>query len=154
MTELKKGEMLSKMLVIATNAHAGQFDKGGKPYILHCLAVMNLLDSSDEELLCIAVGHDVIEDTAITYQELANAGMSARVIDGIRSLTKVPGETYEEYKYRVFENVDAMYVKRCDLMHNSDIRRLKGVRQKDLDRIAKYHRFYVEIEQRLQQEIK
>lgn len=72
MTELKKGEMLSKMLVIATNAHAGQFDKGGKPYILHCLAVMNLLDSSDEELLCIAVGHDVIEDTAITYQELAN----------------------------------------------------------------------------------
>ena len=72
----------------------------------------------------------------------------------IRSLTKVPGETYEEYKYRVFENVDAMYVKRCDLMHNSDIRRLKGVRQKDLDRIAKYHMFYAEIEQRLQKEIK
>ena len=36
----KKGELLNKMLVLATNSHAGQFDKGGNPYILHALSVM------------------------------------------------------------------------------------------------------------------
>ena len=47
---MKKGEMLSKMLVLATNAHAGQFDRGGKPYILHPLAVLELANSDDEEI--------------------------------------------------------------------------------------------------------
>jgi (p)ppGpp synthase/HD superfamily hydrolase len=48
------------MLVLATNAHAGQTDKAGKPYILHCLKVMHYLKSEDEELMCIALGHDII----------------------------------------------------------------------------------------------
>ena len=52
--------MLSNMLVLATNAHAGQTDKAGKPYILHCLKVMHYLKSEDEELMCIALGHDII----------------------------------------------------------------------------------------------
>jgi len=146
---MARGEMLNKMLVIATNAHAGQYDRGGAPYILHPLTVMNYLKTDDEELQCIAVGHDVIEDTNVTYQDLKEAGISARVRAGIQALTKVPGETYEEYKEKVFANHDAMKVKRCDLRHNTDVRRLKGVTSKDLDRMAKYHRFYLEIEQRL-----
>jgi (p)ppGpp synthase/HD superfamily hydrolase len=145
----KKGEMLDKMLQLATNAHHGQFDKGGQPYILHPLKVMHYLKSDDEELMCIALGHDVVEDCNVTYVDLEAAGMSKRVIDGIRCLTKVPGETLSEYKERVFSNRDAMLVKRSDLRHNSDIRRLKGVSQKDLERLAKYQLFYLEIEAKL-----
>lgn len=146
---MKKGEMLDKMLVLCTNAHHGQFDKGGRPYILHPLRVMSFLKTDDEELQCIALGHDVIEDTKTTYADLRAAGISERVIEGIRALTKVPGETYEEYKERVFASHDAMIVKSCDLRHNSDIRRLKGVTEKDIARIAKYHTFYLEIQARL-----
>jgi hypothetical protein len=147
--EMKKGVMLAKMLVIATNAHAGQYDKGGLPYILHPLKVMHYLKSDDEELQCIALGHDVIEDTDITYKYLRDEGMSERVIAGIRGMTKVPGQTYEEYKEGVFANIDSMKAKKADLRHNSDIRRLKGVTDKDVARIAKYMKFYSEIEAKL-----
>ena len=146
---MKKGEMLGKMLVIATNAHGGQFDRGGNPYILHPLKVMHYLKTDDEELMCIALGHDVIEDTDVTYQDLMDAGMSNRVIDGIKSLTKMPGQTYAEYKQAVFANNDAMIVKSADLRHNTDIRRLKGVTEKDIERTAKYHTFYLEIQSKL-----
>ncbi len=148
---MKKGEMLGKMIVLVTNAHAGQYDRGGNPYILHPLKVMHYLKTDDEELQCIALGHDVIEDTDTTYADLRAAGMTERIITGISALTKVPGETYDEYKRRVFGNVDAMRVKLCDLRHNTDIRRLKGVSEKDLERMAKYQRFYLEIQSRLQE---
>ncbi len=147
---MKKGELLSKMLHIATNGHHGQFDKGGNPYILHPLKVMHYLKSDDEELMCIALGHDVIEDTSVTYQDLREAGITERIIDGIRALTKQPGQTYDEYKEGVFANVDAMRVKLADLRHNTDIRRLKGVSDKDIARIAKYQKFYLEIRERLE----
>lgn len=146
-----KGYQLNKMLVLAVNNHAGQYDKGGNPYILHPLKVMHYLKSEDEELQCIALGHDIIEDTKVTYSELRDLGFTNRIIEGIRALTKQSGETYEEYKFRVFANVDAMRVKLCDLRHNTDIRRLKGVTEKDIARMAKYHTFYMEIVARLQE---
>lgn len=140
-----KREKLGEMIVIAANKHAGQFDKGGHPYILHVMAVMYLVESEDDEVKQIAAGHDLVEDTETTYSELRSLGFSERVIDGIRSLTKVPGETYEEYKEKVKRNRDAILVKMADLKHNSDISRLKGLRQKDFDRMAKYMAFYAEL---------
>lgn len=148
--KMNKGEMLDKMLLLVVNAHHGQFDRGGAPYVLHVLKVMHYLKTDDEELLCMALGHDVIEDTKTTYQELHEIGMSERVIKGIRALTKQPGQTLDEYKSAVFASEDAMRVKLADLRHNSDIRRLKGVTQKDLARMVKYHEFYLEIKWRLQ----
>lgn len=145
---MKKGELLGKVLVLATNAHAGQFDKGGKPYILHPLAVMALLNSDDEELQCIALLHDVIEDTKTTWKDLEDLGCSPRIISAVAALTKMPGQSYDEYKERVFANKDAMLVKMADLRHNTDIRRLKGVSQKDIDRLAKYNRFFLELQSR------
>lgn len=147
---MKKGEMLGKMLILATAAHNGQFDRGGRPYILHPLKVMYYLKTDDdEELQCIALGHDVIEDTRVTFQDLREAEMSERVVRGIAALTKMPGQTLDEYKVGVFANFDAMRVKAEDLRHNSDIRRLKGVTAKDIERVAKYHQFYLEIQERL-----
>lgn len=146
---MKKGQMLESMLILMVNAHAGQFDKGGAPYALHPLKVMHYLKSADEELMCIALGHDVIEDTDVTYADLVAAGLSQRVINGIRAMTKLPGQTLDEYKLGIFSNVDAMRVKLCDLRHNSDIRRLKGISEKDIERMAKYSKFYMEIQTKL-----
>lgn len=143
---MKKGEMLNKMLVLATNRHSGQFDRGGNPYILHPLKVMYFLNTEDEELQCIALGHDVVEDTDTTYQELREIGFSERIVKGIQSLTKMPGETYDQYKAKVKANPDAIKVKMCDLRHNTDIRRLKSVTEKDIARTEKYNRFYQELQ--------
>lgn len=147
---MKRGEMLDKALHLATNAHHGQFDKGGKPYILHPLRVMSFLKSDDEELQCMALLHDVIEDTDTTYLELMEAGMSTRVIEGIMALTKERGFSYDQYKAKIFKNRDAMQVKMADLRHNTDVRRLKGVAQKDIERMAKYHTLYLELRQKLE----
>lgn len=144
-TKMRKGEMLNKMLVLATSRHAGQFDRGGNPYILHPLKVMYYLKSDDEELQCIALAHDLVEDTDTTFNELREIGFTDRIIEGIRSLTKMPGEGYDEYKIRVKANPDAIKVKMCDLRHNTDVRRLKGVTEKDLARMEKYHRFFMEL---------
>lgn len=146
---MKKGELLGKVLVLATNAHAGQFDRGGRPYILHPLKVMHYLKSDDEELQCMALLHDVVEDTNTTWHDLEAIGCTPRVIAGVKALTKMPGQSYDEYKEGVFANEDAMRVKMADLRHNTDIRRLKGVTQKDLDRLAKYNRFFMELQSRL-----
>lgn len=148
---MKKGELLGKVLVLATNAHAGQFDRGGKPYILHPLKVMHYLKTDDEELQCIALLHDVVEDTDTSWHDLEEIGCTIRVVNAVKALTKLPGQTYDEYKDVVFANQDAMRVKLCDLRHNTDIRRLKGVTQKDIDRIAKYNRFYLELQAKLQE---
>lgn len=117
--------------------------------ILHPLTVIHKVGSIDEELQCIAVLHDTIEDSDVTYKDLVNAGMSVRVIAGVKALTKVPGQTYDEYKQEVFSNNDAMLVKKEDLRHNTDIRRLKGVTEKDIVRMVKYQTFYMEIQQKL-----
>ena len=149
---MKKGEMLGNMIVLATNAHAGQFDKGGHPYILHCLKVLHYTGSDDEEIQCIAVGHDLLEDTQTSFEDLYDAGMTDRVVDAITALTKMPGQSLEGYKAEVFSNRDAMIVKRADLKHNSDIRRLKGVTDKDVARMGRYMQFFAEIEERLNEQ--
>lgn len=137
---------LNKMLVLVTTEFDGIYDKGGFPYVLHCLKVMHYLKTDDEELQQIALGHDLIEDRKnITYQLLREMGFSERVINGIRCLTKVPGETEQEYLEKVKSNPDAIRVKLCDLRHNSDIRRLKGITLRDINRIEKYHHMYLEL---------
>jgi (p)ppGpp synthase/HD superfamily hydrolase len=142
---MKKGEMLSKMITLATELHAGQYDKGGRPYILHPLTVMHRLRTDDEELQCIAVGHDLLEDTDIGQESLRRLGFSERVVKGIACLTKYPGEDEAQYREAVRANPDAVRVKMEDLRHNSDIRRLKGVRPKDIERMVRYHEFYLEL---------
>jgi len=142
---MKKGEMLSKMISLATERHAGHFDKGGRPYILHPLTVMHRLRTDDEELQCIAVGHDIVEDTGTTALELMRLGFSARVVAGIHALSKRCGMSDAQYRALVKSNPDAVRVKIEDLRHNSDIRRLKGVTEKDVARMVRYHEFYLEL---------
>lgn len=143
---MKRGEMLNKMLILVATEFSGVFDRGGTPYSMHCLKVMYYLKTEDEELQCIGLGHDLIEDRKnITYALLAEMGFSERVIAGIRAMTKLPGQTPEEYLEQVKANPDAIRCKLADLRHNSDIRRLKGVTTKDVARIEKYHKMYLEL---------
>ena len=142
---MKRCELLNKMLVLATTKHSGQFDRGGQPYILHPLKVMYYLKSDDEELQCIALGHDIVEDCGVTYADLRELGFTERIVIGIKGVTKVPGETHDEYMERIKANPDCIRVKLADLRHNSDIRRLKGITEKDVARIAKYHKMYLEL---------
>lgn len=137
--------MLSKMLAITATAHQGQYDKAGKPYFLHCLEVMWLLTTDDEELQCIALGHDLQEDTNITALDLYAAGMTDRIVFGVHAMTKWKHLSYEDYKAQVKSNPDAIKVKMADLTHNSDIRRMKSVCQKDFERVIKYRQFYAEL---------
>lgn len=138
------------MIRLAANEHHGQYDLAGVPYFMHVMSVMYLTGSSDEEIQCIAVGHDLLEDTSIDEWVLVDFGFSERVIAGIKALTKFEGQSYEEYQQAVFANRDAMIVKMADLRHNSDLTRLKGVRDKDVERMGKYIRFYDELQKRLE----
>lgn len=156
------------MISLAAQAHEDQFDKSGQPYILHTLKVMHYLKTDDEELKCIAVGHDLIEDcpeyylndlkyceiyseyfyenNLYTYRHyLRYLGFTDRIINGIVFLTKITGETYDQYKEKVKSNPDSILVKMADLRHNSDIRRLKGITSKDIERTRKYFEFYLEL---------
>ena len=135
-------EQLNEAIRIAVVAHNGQLDKGGKPYILHPLHLMNQL-MFDTELATIAVLHDVVEDSDITLEHLYSSGFSDRICQALKCLTHRPEQSYEEYIQIISRNYDAIRVKRKDLEHNSDITRLKGVTDKDLKRMQKYHKAFV-----------
>lgn len=137
-------EQLSLAITIASSAHKCQFDKGGKPYILHPLHLMNQL-LFDTQLATIAVLHDVVEDSAIALTTLVFMGFSERICNAVSLLTHDSDDSYEEYISKICTNIDAIRVKRKDLEHNSDITRLKGVRDKDLERIHKYHKAFIKL---------
>lgn len=130
--------ILATAIHFAAEKHALQTDKGGRAYILHPLRMMMRLRTNDDELMAIAVLHDVVEDCKVSFDDLRNIGMTERVIAGVAALTKQNGETYEQFIDRTTGNRDAMLVKREDLRDNSDITRLKGISEKDVTRMAKY----------------
>lgn len=135
---------LGLAISIAANAFKDKIDKGGKPYILHCLHVMNKLKyENDEELMIVGVLHDLIEDTFYTIEDLTELGFSKRVTTLINLLTHKEGVDYMTYIEQIKSNSEcAVKVKMQDLRHNSDILRMKGLREKDFKRLEKYHRAY------------
>lgn len=128
--------MISKALHIAKTAHRGQLDKGGNPYILHPIAVSQLVDSEEEKI--VALLHDVVEDTDITLEYLKLEGFSDNIIAAVSVLTKQPGVSYNDYISKLKENTIAARVKVADITHNSDISRIPNPTEKDLERIKRY----------------
>ena len=135
--------MLGKAIALASEVHKEQTDKAGKPYILHPIRMMMRLRTEDEELMAIAILHDVVEDSTITLEDLAKMGFSSRILLGVEGLTRRGDEDYEAFIKRAALNPDSKRVKLEDLRDNSDITRLKGLRKKDFDRMEKYHKAYV-----------
>lgn len=142
---LTPAQELSLAIKIAAEYHINQKDKGGNPYILHPLKVMHYLKTEDFQLMAIAALHDVVEDTDLELSDLVLMGFSNRVKDGVLLLTKRKGQSPEEYFTGIANSYDATRVKLADLRHNTDVRRLKGISEKDLLRIAKYHDMYLRL---------
>lgn len=135
--------MLGKAIYIASAAFEDKKDKGGEPYILHCIEVMNNVSIKEDKYKIVAVLHDILEDSDWTDNMLLNQGFNAEIVNAIVCLTHVKGETYNDYILRVSGDKIATIVKLSDLVHNSNILRLKEIENIDLARIAKYHRSYV-----------
>ena len=106
--------MLDTAIKYAAIAFEGKFDKGGHPYILHCLHVMGQMPEEDHDLRCIAVLHDIVEDTDWTVDRIRHI-FNDRIANGVRQMTHVEGESYGEYLCRIGESYDACMVKLADL---------------------------------------
>ncbi|MFC3636646.1 HD domain-containing protein [Camelimonas fluminis] len=107
---------LNEAIVLAVNAHAGQTDKAGEPYILHVLRVM--LAQVDIDAMTVAALHDVVEDSSITIADLAEAGWSPRIVDAVDAMTRRDGEDYFDFARRAAANTLARPVKIADLRDN------------------------------------
>lgn len=120
---------LERAVEIAMEAHDGQIDKGGRPYIAHPLRmVAAALDAyDDEDIAIVAALHDVVEDTGTTLDALLLAGFSPKVIDAIDALTKRPAETYKQALFRAKSNGVARVVKMLDNLDNSQPSRIDRI---------------------------
>jgi (p)ppGpp synthase/HD superfamily hydrolase len=78
----------------------------------------------DEDGVCVALLHDVVEDTNITFEDLINEGFNNNVIEALKLLTHADDTPYMEYVMQIKTNSLARKVKLADLKHNSDLSRL------------------------------
>ncbi len=123
---------------VAENAHAGQFDKSGKPYITHPRTVASFLQDTEHKI--IALLHDTIEDTDITPQKLTELGFTDRIVRSVLCLTHADGVDYFDYLDAMRDDPNARYVKAADLMHNMDMSRLENPTERDYERLKKYQK--------------
>ena len=114
-------KLTMEAMKLAYRAHHGQVDKSGVPYIFHPIHLAEQMD--DEYSTCVALLHDVVEDTDVTLEQLA-AIFPQEVIDAVALMTHSKDEPYPEYVARVATNPISRKVKLADLRHNSDHTRM------------------------------
>lgn len=129
---------LQRAIEIAVEAHRGQVDKAGAPYILHPLRVMLSLP---DEARIVGVLHDVVEDCEEwTLERLRGEGFSSMVLDAIDSVTKRPDEmdNYFAFVERASRNAIGRDVKIADLRDNMNLERIPAPTDVDHARIERY----------------
>jgi (p)ppGpp synthase/HD superfamily hydrolase len=127
---------LERAIAIAAEAHAGQRDKAGNPYILHPLRVMLAVTATDERI--VAVLHDVVEDTPWTLEALRAEGFPNDVVAAIDAMTRRDGEDYVEFVRRAAAHPLARPVKIADLRDNMDTACIAVPTARDDARIDRY----------------
>ena len=127
---------LEDAIALAVEAHWGQVDDAGRPYILHPLAVMLRGDTDDERV--VGVLHDVVEDTGRTPDDLRRLGYSAAVVTALDCLTRRRGEPYPAFVERAAADPIARKVKVADLEDNMDVRRMREAMPAETVRLQKY----------------
>ncbi len=131
--------LTKRALEIAYAAHQGQTDKGGLPYIFHPYHLAEQM--TDEISVCVALLHDVVEDTAVTFWDLERQ-FPKEVTDALRLLTHERGTDYLEYIRAIRSNPLAVKVKLADLAHNSDETRFAGCEELPEEQLAKRREKY------------
>ena len=131
-------ELTKKAMRIAYDAHMGQFDKCGVPYVFHPLHVAESMTT--ETACCAALLHDDVEETTTTLDELRAQGMPPAVVFAVQLLTHAPETDYFEYVRALKPNAVAREVKLADLAHNMDLSRLERITGEDLERNRRYAR--------------
>ena len=126
---------LFKAFFIMLRAHIGQKDKAGKYYIFHPINVA--LGVKGVRVKTVALLHDVLEDSELYSIKDFNF-LDKEQIDAILLLTHNTDEEYFDYINRVKTNKIALAVKLSDLRHNSNLKRLKTITEKDINRRSKY----------------
>ncbi len=132
-------EMTMKAMKMAYEAHLGQVDYCNIPYIYHPI---HLAEQMDDELSCtVALLHDVVEDTALTLDDIAR-DFPEKVVEGVKCMTHLDGVDYYDYVRALKGNPIAKKVKMADLNHNLDATRclLVGF---DEARIARWREKYI-----------
>ena len=128
--------LTKKAMRVAFEAHKNQTDKSDIPYIYHPIHLAEQM--KDEITTAVALLHDVVEDTCITFGQLSEMGFSEDVITALRLLTHDKKVPYMDYIKEIKNNPIARAVKLEDLKHNSDVSRLDVVDEIALERIQKY----------------
>ena len=129
---------LEEAIALAAQAHRGQVDKAGQPYVLHLLRVMFRVETEQERV--IAVLHDLVEDTTYTFDDLRAMGYAAEIVEALDCVTRRPEESYEQFVERAAAHPLARRVKLADLEDNMDIRRYTTLGERDLERLQRYLR--------------
>ena len=138
-TENRHAALLDDALTIVTREFHGITDKAGQPYLLHCLRVMHGVASLQAKQ--VAVMHDLIEDTAVTIDQLRASGFSEEVLTALQLVTHAPSDSYADYVVRLKGNEVARQVKLADLRDNYSIDRVayrEPHREQDAARIQRY----------------
>ena len=137
-------ELTKKAINIAYKAHDGQFDKCGFPYICHTIHLAEsiitalpvykdiIIPNDNEEYLknipnnkvneyltCVALLHDVVEDSNFTIEDLSNE-FPFIVTEAVDLLTHRPGVDYFNYIYKIKSNFLARSIKILDILHNKN----------------------------------
>ena len=128
--------LTKKAMKIAFEAHKNQTDKTDIPYIYHPVHIAEQM--TDEKTTCVALLHDVVEDTDITFEQLSEYGFPEDVIGALRLLTHDVKVPYMDYVKELKNDPIAKAVKLEDLKHNSDISRLDVVDEIAIMRNQKY----------------
>ena len=128
--------LTKRAIQFAFDAHRGQYDKSGLPYITHPLHVADAMKTEDE--CVVALLHDVLEDTDITIEDLTRIGISDRQIAALRLLCHDDSVPYLEYVQAIRVDQIARKVKLADLHHNSDLTRMNVITTQDIERVEKY----------------
>lgn len=130
--------LTKKALRLCFEAHKDQLDKSGLPYVFHPFHLAEQMDN--EETVCVALLHDVVEDTDYTLEELIAMGFPKPVTDALALMTHDENVPYLDYVAKLKDNPVARQVKLADLKHNSDLTRLDRVDEKALERVEKYRK--------------
>ncbi|PZP69510.1 MAG: GTP pyrophosphokinase [Delftia acidovorans] len=107
---------IDRAIMMATEAHFGQVDKSGQPYILHPLRVM--LAQHDDVSRIVGVLHDVVEDSGAYGHGDILAVFGASIHEAVFAVTRKDGEAYEDFILRARANPIARRVKIADVVNN------------------------------------